>query len=543
MKAVLKILVFLLLPLSALCQNNNDSTSLRIIFCGDLMGHGGQIKAAKTADGYDYSPCFKFVEGYLKDADLAVANLELTLAGPPYSGYPQFSSPDEVLVDAHSAGFGLFTTVNNHCMDSGKHGFLRTLHVFDSLGIPHLGTYRDMAERQTHHPLMMYLKGFRLAFLTYTYGTNGLPVPEPLVANLIDTTAMAADIVEAHKRDAEYVIAMIHWGIEYDTVANREQRNLAQFLLSHGADIVIGGHPHVVQDATMDALPDNDKTPEIVVYSMGNLVSNQRFRNSDGGIMIELHLHRDGEKIAQDCYYMPYWVYRGVYNGLYQYYILPSFDARQNPENYQLSQADLNTMIIFDDNTRERLSGRLKECSYHWVPDDNCSTERAIREMCHDILDQYPLATLQDIYKTCYQDFFGAEHLMNDTAAARQYIHYELEQCRDTDLSLMPKCEPTGFRHRFMRVNFTNITEGQLTEEELVTMFVDAAGKDNAFSDDWPTEWQKIEDVALKVNPLWADDTLQSSLKMAAKENHAVRHSDAFRNNYNPHYRIVRNIY
>lgn len=169
------------------------------------------------------------------------------------------------------------------------------------------------------------------------------------------------------------------------------------------------------------------------------------------------------------------------------------------------------------------------------------STDDAIREMCQHIHNQYPLATLQDIYKTCYQDFFGAEHLMSDTAAARYYIHQELEQCRDTDLSLIPKCEPTGYRHRFVRINFSNILERQLSEEQLVMMFIDAAGKDNAFSDDWLSEWKNIETIALEVNPGWADAELQSELTIAAENSHAVRHSEAFRENYNPHYRIVRN--
>ena len=174
----------------------------------------------------------------------------------------------------------------------------------------------------------------------------------------------------------------------------------------------------------------------------------------------------------------------------------------------------------------------------------SCDNEKeAIRQMCEEIHAHYPLATLQDIYKTCYQDFFGAEHLMNDTAAARHYIHQELEQCRDTDMSAMPKYEPTGFRHRFTRVNFSNIVDGDITEEQLVTMFIDAAGKDNAFSDNWEEEWYKIEKTALEVNPGWGDGALQSELHEAAYRNYAVRHSDAFRENYNPHYRIVSNIF
>ena len=164
----------------------------------------------------------------------------------------------------------------------------------------------------------------------------------------------------------------------------------------------------------------------------------------------------------------------------------------------------------------------------------------AIRRMCEDIHSRYPQATLQDIYKTCYQDFFGAEHLMNDTAAARQYIHYELEQCKGTDMSAMPKREPTGFRHRFTRVSFACLVDSDLTEEQLVMMFIGAAGKDNAFSDDWASEWKNIERIALNVNPDWADTELQSELTEAAEKHCAVRHSEAFRDNYNPHYRIVR---
>lgn len=172
----------------------------------------------------------------------------------------------------------------------------------------------------------------------------------------------------------------------------------------------------------------------------------------------------------------------------------------------------------------------------------SCKNEdKAIRAMCMAIHEDYPLATLQDVYKTCYQDFFGAEHLMNDTAAARKYIHYELEQCRDSDLNAMPKREPTGFRHRFVRINFSCLIDGELTEEQLLTMFIDAAGKDNAYSDDWLSEWYKIEKIALEVNPAWADGSLQSELRDAAYGKYAVRHSEAFRNNYNPHYRIVKN--
>ena len=171
-----------------------------------------------------------------------------------------------------------------------------------------------------------------------------------------------------------------------------------------------------------------------------------------------------------------------------------------------------------------------------------CNNEdKAIRQMCVKLHEQYPMATLQDVYKTCYQDYFGAEHMMSDTAAARNYLSIELEECRNMDMSLMPMREPTGFRHRFTRINLANVVNGELTEEQLLEMFFEAASKDNAFGNSWMEEWQKIESVALQVCHDWTDEPLQAELQLAAERKHAVRHSEAFRNAYNPHYRIVRN--
>lgn len=169
--------------------------------------------------------------------------------------------------------------------------------------------------------------------------------------------------------------------------------------------------------------------------------------------------------------------------------------------------------------------------------------EQSIRQMCEEIHAQYPSATLQDVYKTCYQDYFGAEHLVIDTASARQYLHEELVQCCETDLTGMPKREPTGFRHRFVRINLSCVLDGEMTEDQLLERFLEASGKENASKkEDWVGEWQRVERIALEVCPDWADDTLQSELLELARVGGAVRHSDSFRAVYKPHYRIVRNV-
>lgn len=354
--------------------NSTQAQSVKIIFAGDLMSHMPQVNAAKQADGsYDYTPCFRYVKPYIQQADLAILNLEVPLDGKPYSGYPQFSAPDALAACAKEAGFDIMTTANNHCMDRGRHGLERTLRALDSLGIPHLGTYRDRTQRDAGHPLMVERNGFRIALLCYTYGTNGIPAMEPNIVNLIDTTEMLRDLRVARERGAEFVITLIHWGIEYAVKANREQEETARWLLNHGCDAVIGGHPHVVQNFTLDAIPDNGRYPEIVVYSMGNLVSNQRDVNCDGGIMIEMTLERqleipdpkvggeEKEIIWPECTYLPYWVHRGTVDGLYQYYIVPSTDAVAYPESYQISGNDLKALQLFDQNTRNRL-----EACRHW---------------------------------------------------------------------------------------------------------------------------------------------------------------------------------
>ncbi len=339
-------------------RGQGDGPTLRIVFGGDIMGHGPQINAARQADGsYDYEPSFRYVRDYIQGADLAIANLEVTLAGPPYTGYPQFSSPTALAAAARDAGFDILTTANNHCMDRGRAGLERTLRALDTLGIPHLGTYADTLSRMDHHPLMVDRCGIRLALLCYTYGTNGIEVRPPNVVNLIDTVLMLRDLQAARERGADYTVVLIHWGIEYQLAANREQQELAAWLLAHGADAIIGGHPHVVQNFTVDARPDNGRYPEPVVYSMGNFVSNQRDEHCDGGIMVELELERRGDSVsAVRMGYLPYWVHRGSVDGRYHYYVVPSTDAVEHPDLYQIEPELLPALRRFSDNTRRRLA-------------------------------------------------------------------------------------------------------------------------------------------------------------------------------------------
>ena len=189
----------------------SPTDTLRLLFVGDLMQHQGQINAARTSTGYDYSTCFTYVKEEIGRADLAIANLEVTLGGKPYKGYPAFSAPDEFLTAIHDAGFNVLVTANNHSLDRGKSGLERTIQLIDSLKIPHAGTYINTEERDKKYPLLLEKNGFRIALLNYTYGTNGIPVTPPNIVNYIDTTVIAKDIEESKAMKPDAIIACMHW--------------------------------------------------------------------------------------------------------------------------------------------------------------------------------------------------------------------------------------------------------------------------------------------------------------------------------------------
>ncbi|MFZ6014367.1 MAG: CapA family protein, partial [Bacteroidota bacterium] len=286
MKRVFNLVVLVFLVTGTGAQ---DTTRLSLLFLGDIMQHDSQISDAydHVRKKYDYSPCFQFVKRYTQAADLALGNLELTLAGPPYKGYPQFSSPDELLVALKDIGMDVLVTANNHCVDTGKKGLERTILMLDSLDILHTGTFVDEVEKMNLHPLLINRNGFKLALLNYTFSTNGLPVTKPNIVNMIDTAAIGKDLAVAQKSSPDAIIVFTHWGIEYQSLPSASQKAVTQYCFDHGAQLVIGAHPHVLQP--MEWRKDKN---QLVTYSLGNFVSGQRKRYTDGGGMIVVDLQK-----------------------------------------------------------------------------------------------------------------------------------------------------------------------------------------------------------------------------------------------------------
>ena len=185
--------VFIVVLLYSVTLSSQERITL--LFVGDLMQHQAQIDAAHVSEGkYDYSSCFSLIKEQISQADLAIGNLEVTLGGRPYRGYPMFSAPDEYLQAIKDAGFDILLTANNHCLDRGKKGMERTIQLLDSSGIRYAGTYKNLSERRQRYPLFINRNGFRIALLNYTYGTNGIKATSPNIVNYIDTAIIAKHI-------------------------------------------------------------------------------------------------------------------------------------------------------------------------------------------------------------------------------------------------------------------------------------------------------------------------------------------------------------
>lgn len=326
-----------------------------LLFAGDVMGHDIQYQTAyDPATGlYDYHDCFRYVRPYIEEADLACANLEVTLAGPPYTSYPCFSSPDALLIALKDAGFDVLFTANNHVLDYGKKGLERTLRILDSVGMAHAGSYADTLSRDTTYPLMVEVDGLRIGFLNITYGTNGVRTIVPNMVNKMDRDQVVADFSKLEAMNPDLKVAFVHWGSEYQLQANSYQRSYAQFLADQGADLIIGSHPHVAQDA--DTLFNPEGKPVVTYYSMGNFISNQCRHNTNGGIMVQVAVNRFTGQVLSTGY-IPYYVFKGVIDGKYQFYVIPTFPYINNRYAFRLPVRDSLALVRVHQAMTERLS-------------------------------------------------------------------------------------------------------------------------------------------------------------------------------------------
>jgi len=341
------IILFLLLTVANSQELPKDTLSL--IFAGDIMSHGPQIKSAYRLDTqtYDYSENFRYVKPFFNQADFVIANLETTLGIKPYSGYPKFSAPPALAQACKNAGINVLATANNHSCDKSKKGIISTINILDTLNILHFGTYKSTSHKTQNNPLIINKNNIKIALLNYTYGTNGLPIPYPVKVNLINKKLIKKDIETAKKEQPDMIIVFLHWGLQYKNHPDQKQKDLVDFLNRQGVHFVIGSHPHVIQDIDYqrDYISNNDF---LSVYSLGNFISNQRTYPRDGSMIIRLKFTKNqtGQIRLSHFEAIPVWVYKYKKDNKKHYEILPVESFKLKPDYFQ-SNNDYQKMMHY----------------------------------------------------------------------------------------------------------------------------------------------------------------------------------------------------
>ncbi|RJE47862.1 MULTISPECIES: CapA family protein [unclassified Dehalobacter] len=294
-----------------------ESTQIKLTLLGDIMCHPTQYEAAQTSGGYDFNPSFEEIGKNTRLADLTLANLETTLAGKEmtYSGYPSFNTPEQ-MADAvrNTLGVDVVSTANNHSLDRNFSGLSRMIDFLDQYGLKHTGTYQTAEDSQ--EILIQEISGLRIAFLSYTYGTNGVTLPKgkAFAVNYLDREKILRDAEKARTLGADLVIASLHWGTEYAVKPSAEQINLATWIFENTeVDIIAGNHVHAVQPITFLQVKSKTTGKEkegLVIYAQGNFISDQKTDTANMGIMVDIFLDiRSAKKpVITHVAYYPTWV-------------------------------------------------------------------------------------------------------------------------------------------------------------------------------------------------------------------------------------------
>jgi len=283
------------------------------------MQHGAQIRSARQWDGsYSYDTCFAFIKDRLTNADFTVVNMETSFSGPPYTGYPSFSSPNQLAQAIQRAGANVFLTANNHILDKGSSGASKTVTLYDSLGIFHCGT--------TNPWVILGKNGVSVAVLNYTYGSNRQTDPHAFPMNYTDTLLIKKHIEEVRKEGVDGIVCCMHWGVEYELTPSARQQFLAHWLRQQGVVAVIGSHPHVPQPIQTKKNSHGDVT-FLVAYSLGNFISNQQDLIPRLGMILHFDfVVTSTETYIDNPWYEWIWTWRPVTDHKMLYHVLPVSD-------------------------------------------------------------------------------------------------------------------------------------------------------------------------------------------------------------------------
>jgi len=337
---------------------NPDSTvTITISVVGDLMCHAPQFEYSRIEkDSFDFSPVYRNVKKYLESSDFTFGNLETVTAGKRnsgYTGYPFFNTPTAYLDALKYAGFDFLVTANNHSLDRSEIGILKTIEELNNRNIFYVGTYSSQKDRDSIR--IVNINDTKIAILAYSYGTNCNPIPKgkDYLINLIDYDLIKNDIQSAKVNGAEIVLVHFHFGEEYKREPVQFQKDVVKKTIEFGADIIIGGHPHVLQPVDFYKTNNGNLDTGFVAYSMGNFFSNQQDRYKDAGMILTIKLRKyfyTNKIEIEEVNYLPTWVFRGNTTNGKEYVIMPSTTVSDTTIIFDKSQ--FNRMNQAFDDTR-----------------------------------------------------------------------------------------------------------------------------------------------------------------------------------------------
>ena len=291
--------------------NINFKKKITVIAAGDVMFHMPQVKSAYNGRSYNFDAPFSEIKKVISSCDIAVANLETTInPSRKLSGYPHFNSPPEVLDGLKYAGFDVLTTANNHCMDTGTAGLLNTVKEIKNKGLSSAGT----GDKNQDKYVIIDKNGIKVGILSYTYGTNSLLAPAGMV-NYVNDDKIKSDI-DTVKKKSDFIIVFVHYGTEYVRKPEESETSLFRKIADIGADCVIGGHPHVARSYELYNV--NGKKV-LIAYSLGNLLSSQKDKYTDIGLMVKLDITKEKDKaILESFNILPVYNYKYYENKKYR---------------------------------------------------------------------------------------------------------------------------------------------------------------------------------------------------------------------------------
>lgn len=321
-------------------QDTAEPITFTLTSLGDTLCHNTQYWDAYNSktDEYDFSYVYEDIKNYTSSSDITIGSLETTFAGKEkgYSNYPTFNTPDSLATALKDIGVDVVSLAGNHALDYGYSGLCRTIDVFDNIGLSHLGTYKTAEDQEKI--LIKDVKGVKIAFINYTYGTNGIPLPfgKEFCVNLIDKDFIKKQINQAKEQNVDMIVACMHWGTEYRTTANSEQKDLANFLFENGVDVILGNHPHVLEPMEKKTITLQDGTTKdvFVVYALGNFTADQRDEITRDSAILNLTITKNSNgKISIDkVNYIPIYMYKNTNVSTHKFKIL---DIEKTIKDYE----------------------------------------------------------------------------------------------------------------------------------------------------------------------------------------------------------------